>query len=95
MPEASADILAAYRYIAGRSPQNAELVAERLFAAIDSLEFLPRRSKVHRSHIDPNRVVRSTPVRPYIIYYRVREADAVVEILTVRHGARGDRPEFD
>jgi plasmid stabilization system protein ParE len=31
------------------------------------------------------------PVKPYVVYYRIIEFTALVEILSVRHGAR-DRP---
>jgi plasmid stabilization system protein ParE len=50
MPEASADLARAFEYIGQDSPQNAASVLNELFAAIDSLELLPHRHKVHRSN---------------------------------------------
>lgn len=88
MPEAAADLTAAFDYIERDSPQNARAVIEALIQAVDSLTHLPHRYKVHLSARDQNRVVRSMPVPPYVVYYRVIEQDGVVRVLTVRHGAR-------
>lgn len=94
LPEAGANVQAIFRYVEQHSPQNAVRVAATLVHAIDSLEFLPRRHKVHASSRDPRRVVRSMPVPPYLIYYRVVERDKVVEILTIRHGSRRQPRRF-
>jgi plasmid stabilization system protein ParE len=34
------------------------------------------------------------PVPPFVIYYRVLEAERIVEVLTVRHGARRQPRRF-
>jgi plasmid stabilization system protein ParE len=88
MPEASADLIAIHDFIEKASSQNATSVVKGLFEAIDSLELFPHRYKVHRSNQEVNRIVRSMPVPPFIVFYRIRETDRIVEILTVRHGAR-------
>jgi plasmid stabilization system protein ParE len=94
MPEASADLRRAFEYIEQDSPQNAASVLSELFAAIDSLELLPHRYKVHRTNRNADRVVRSMPVLPCIIYYRVLESERIIEVLTVRHGARRQPRRF-
>jgi plasmid stabilization system protein ParE len=95
MPEAAANLVSIHGYIERESPQNAALAAERLIAAIDSLQDSPLRFKVHQSRRDPTRTVRAMSVPPWIIYYRVRTRDLVVEVLTVRHGARRQPRKFD
>jgi plasmid stabilization system protein ParE len=70
------------------------LVAEGLIDAIDSLSQFPHRYKVHRSARDANRIVRSMPVPPFILYYRILEQDRMVQVLTVRHGAQRQPRQF-
>ena len=88
MPEASADLAQIFDHIERDSPQNAALVVEAIINAVDSLTQFPHRYKVHRSSRDPDRTVRSMPVPPFIVYYRVIEQHQVIRVLTVRHGAR-------
>lgn len=88
MPEASSDLIGIYEYIHQDSPQNAAAVIEGLIRSIDALEQFPHRYKVHRSAKNPNRVVRSMPISPFVVYYRIREADRSVEVLIIRHGRR-------
>ena|ERR1041385_6823497 len=92
--EASNDLTAIFDYIEQHSPQNAVTVARRLVDAIDSLDRFPHRCKIHVSNSDPQRVVHSMPVGPFIIYYRVLEARGAVEIMTIRHGARRQPRRF-
>jgi plasmid stabilization system protein ParE len=94
MPRASANIVEMCTRIERTSPQNAALVATRLVEAIDSLEQLPHRYPVHERRRDPAKAVRSMPVPPFIIYYRVAETKQAVEVLTVRHGARRQPKRF-
>ena len=86
--EAGNDLAAIDAHIASDSPQNADRVLERLFVAIESLNRFPNRYKVYRRGTRPGRLVRSMPVVPFVVYYQVIDADRVVRILTVRHGAR-------
>src|SRR5947208_17053295 len=94
MPEAARDLQQIFDYVEKDSPQHAPAIVKRILDAIDSLQQLPRRCKVHRSSRTPRRVVRSMSVPPYIIYYRVYDQDQVVEVLTVRHGARRQPRRF-
>lgn len=82
-------------HIQPQSPQNAPLVIERLLHAIEGLSTLPYRYKVHRPNRTLAMIVRSMPVPPYIVYYRVLEEHALVRILTVRHGAQRHPRRFD
>jgi plasmid stabilization system protein ParE len=86
MPRASDDIIRICEHIERDSPQNAATVAQVLLDAIDSLDQFPSRYKVHGSKRDPVHLVRSMPVPPIIVYYRVTEPRRLVQVLTVRHG---------
>src|SRR5262249_25061826 len=77
-----------------KSPQNAALVARRLIAAIDSLEFLPHRYRIHEHRQDPAKTVRSMPAPPFVIYYRIDDVNQTVRVLTVWHGARRQPKRF-
>jgi plasmid stabilization system protein ParE len=88
-PRASADLTGVYQYIAKDSPRNAAAVIAELIDAVDSLQILPQRHAIYRGRGRPAvEVVRRMPVPPHLIYYRVNEADALVEIITIRHGKR-------
>jgi plasmid stabilization system protein ParE len=93
--EAGSDLEAIHHYISLDSPQNADTVVDRLLNAIDSLERMPHRYKVHRRGSRRGRVVRSMPLPPFVVYYEVREDERMVRILTVRHGARRRPRSFD
>ena len=88
LPEASSDLVHIFEYIVQDSPQNASSMTQRIFDTIDSLEYFPHRFKIHRSRKSPDRVIRSVAVLPFVIYYRIIASESVVEVLTVRHGAR-------
>jgi plasmid stabilization system protein ParE len=60
----------------------------RLLDAIDGLNILPHRYDVPRVGTVRGRQVRSMPVRPYLVRYRIDERRKAVHILRVRHGAR-------
>jgi plasmid stabilization system protein ParE len=92
---ASSDLVEIHQFIEQDSPQNAAEMIGRLFESIDALELLPYRYKVHQLSKQPDRVIRSMPVPPYVVYYRVLEGAGVVRILTVRHGARRKPRRFD
>jgi plasmid stabilization system protein ParE len=70
-------------YIQRDSESAAEVVANALFDAANSLEFLPSRGRVGRIPGTPELVV---PGLPYIVLYEV--ADTAIQILHIYHGAR-------
>lgn len=90
-PEASANLLAAYTYIAQDSPQNAATMIERLLDAIDGLESLPHRYHVIQRGRQPKRGARLMPVPPYRVYYRILEDEKVVRVVAIDHGSRRRR----
>jgi plasmid stabilization system protein ParE len=87
-PRASADLEDIYRYIAQDSPSHAADTVMRILDALDPLKQFPHRTIVERQRPRLRHPVRSLPVAPYIVYFRVLEEDHVVRILHVRHGAR-------
>ena len=87
-PEAGGDIQAIYNYVAQDSATNAAKLVGRLLDAIDSLATFPHRTVAERRSSKIRHPVRSLPVRPYVIYFRVIEEAQAVRVLTVRHGAR-------
>jgi toxin ParE1/3/4 len=87
-PRALADLEGIFEYISRDSPQNAAKMIRTLLDAIDSLDILPRRFDVPRTGSVRGRQVRSMPVRPYLVRYRIDERERKVRILRVRHGAR-------
>ena len=89
-PRALADLERAFEWIGKDSPQNAASMITRLLDAIDGLNILPHRFDVPRTGRVRGRQVRSMPVRPYLVRYRIDEARKVVFVLRVRHGARRD-----
>ncbi len=94
MPEASFDLMGISEFIEQDSPKNAASVIEGLIRAIDALEQFPHQYKVHRSYKDANRIVRSMPVAPFVVYYRIKEPHRSVEVLPVRHGRRRQPNRF-
>ena len=87
-PRALADLEGIFDYITRDSPQNARKMIRTLLDAIDGLSILPGRFNVPRSGSVRGRQIRSMPVRPYLVRYRIDEAQKIVRILRIRHGAR-------
>ncbi len=87
-PEAAGDLETLHEYIRKDSPQNAAKVVGRILDAIGTLETFPHRNIVESKSRKIKDPVRSLPVKPYIIYFRVLDRQQAVHILTVRHAAR-------
>jgi len=81
-------------YIEPHSAQNAASVAQMLVSSIDSLEILPHRFNIHEHRRDPAKTVRSMPVPPFVVYYRIDDLRRSVRILSIRHGARRKPKRF-
>ena len=93
--EAFDDLNQILDFIAEVSPQAAARMVDRLWHATQSLERFPNRYKIYQHRRRRDLVVRSMPIPPFVIYYRVVEQSKVVRILTVRHGARQKPERFD
>ena len=87
-PQVLADLEQIHGFISRDSPQNAASRIERILDAIDLLEIFPHRTVVERQTSALRYPVRSLPVKPYVIYFRVIEDERVVVIRHIRHGAR-------
>ena len=95
MPRAAEDIACICAYIEQDSPQNAAAVAQDLLDAIDALGILPHRYKVHEHRTDPAKTVRSMPVPPFVVYYRVVDRLAAVEVVALCHGSQRRPRRFE
>jgi toxin ParE1/3/4 len=87
-PEASSDLAAIHDFIARDSPRHASRFIDRLLGAIEGLKSAPHRTLVEHQSAKLKYPVRSLPVGPYLIYFRVQDDHRIVRILTIRHGAR-------
>lgn len=83
-PQAIEDVEAIRAYVARDSPHYADLVVERIVAAVARLENYPLSGRVVPEVADQS--LREVIHASYRIVYRLRPD--VVEILTVFHGAR-------
>ena len=87
-PEAMADMEAIRAFIALDSTEHARRMIERILVSIELLKTVPHRYVLETRDKRLRFPVRSLPVRPYVVFFRVVEKDRVVRILTIRHGAR-------
>lgn len=93
--QALSDLEAIHASIARDSPQNAAAMVERILDSIDLLEVFPHRTVVERQSASLKYPVRSLPVKPYVIYFRVIDDERVVVIRHIRHGARRRSDNFE
>ena len=83
-PQAIADLAAAVRFIAKENPIAAVNVGNALIDRVTVLEHFPLLGSAY-----PKRPgVRKLVSRPYIIFYRFREPENMVDILRYWHGAQ-------
>jgi plasmid stabilization system protein ParE len=71
------------------------MMVEKILRAIELLKTFRHRTIVSGQHPRLKQPVRSLAVRPFIIFFRVIEANRVVRILHVRHGARRRPRRFE
>jgi plasmid stabilization system protein ParE len=82
------DLQGIFDYIARDSPYNAAKMIARILDAIDTLGTSPYRNVVAGQKPGLAKPVRSLPVWPYVVFFRVHDDQNVVRVLRVRHGAR-------
>ncbi|MDQ2681784.1 MAG: type II toxin-antitoxin system RelE/ParE family toxin [Candidatus Eremiobacteraeota bacterium] len=82
---AIADLDAIYSYVATDGQARADALIERIFRKIELLERMPRLGRL-RPEFAPD--MRSFPAQPFIVFYRVIDADESVEIVRVIDGRR-------
>lgn len=83
-PQAIRDVEAVRSFIAQDSPTYAGLIARRLVAAVERLQFFPESGRIVPERQDPE--IREVIVTPYRIVYRLRRG--AVEVVTVFRGSR-------
>jgi plasmid stabilization system protein ParE len=83
-PQAIRDVEAVRSFIAQDSPMYADLVARRLVAAVERLQFFPESGRIVPERQDSE--IREVIVTPYRIVYRLRRG--AVEVVTVFRGSR-------
>jgi toxin ParE1/3/4 len=82
-------------YIQARSPQGAMTLAMRFHEAIEGLATMPFRYREVGKSRETGASVRSLPVEPYIIYFKVEEDDREVVVLRVLHAKRRQPRHFE
>jgi plasmid stabilization system protein ParE len=82
--EAIADLRGIVQLIAEKSPEAAQRVGGELIAATESLTSLPDRGARVAARRDMRKILRWK----YVIYYRVKSSDRVVEVLRIWDGRR-------
>ena len=87
-PRALRDRDEIFAYIQRDSPQNAAKMIETILDAIDGLNILPYRYILPRTGAQSDEQIRSMPVWPYLVRYRIEETKETVYIVRIRHGAR-------
>jgi len=87
-PRAGRDLEGIHTYIARDSPANADGMITRILDGVGLFEQFPHRTMVEHRSRKIRFPVRSLPVPPYLVYFRVLDDQKVVRILHVRHGAR-------
>jgi plasmid stabilization system protein ParE len=90
-PQAGSELTEISEFIERDSPQNAPEMISRIVEGIESLEILLHRYTFDRGTVRIRPDVRSMPVPPFLIRYRINEATRSVRILSIRHGARGSQ----
>ena len=83
-PQAITDLEAAVKFIAEENPEAAVHVGSALIDRVAILENFPLLGSVYSKR--PG--VRKLVSRPYLIFYRFRERENVVDILRYWHGAQ-------
>ena len=83
-----------FNYVVGDSSRGASGLILSILDGIDALVIFPHRTKVPGQMPSAPQPVRSLPVGSYIVYFKVIEADRVVLIMDVRHGARRQPKRF-
>ena len=93
-PNATIELKEIYSYIAQDSAENAKGMVEKIQKAIDGLEDAPFRQVIIKRSKSGNKI-RSLPIPPYMVFFRVKEEEFIVEILRIRHGARRPPKRYD
>lgn len=94
-PRARKDLVGIGGPATGPSPAPTSPMLDKIFAAFDRLKQTPNRNVVFPQPATRQPPVRSLPVVPYIVYFRVYDDEKVVRVTRVRHGSRRPLKRFD
>jgi plasmid stabilization system protein ParE len=89
------DLSSIHRHVERSSPANAARLVSEIMDAIDGLQLFPNRNIVESQQPPKKGPVRSLPVLPYMIFFRVEDKTRIIRILRIRHGARKPIRKFD
>ena len=89
-PRALADLEDIFEHISADAPKNARGLIALLLDAIDSLALFPHRYAAPRGTPPVSGDIRSMPVQRFLVRYQIDDANNLVYVLHVRHGARRD-----
>ncbi len=92
---AGSDLEKIHKHIALDSPQNASEMITRILDALAPLKQFPHRTVAEHQARGLRHPVRSLPVAPYVVYFRVLDSERVIRVLHVRHGARQKPRRFE
>lgn len=87
-PQAFSELKEIHAFIAKDSPEHAAGIIEAILKAVESLEEAPHRQLLVVQPKGKKRPIRSLPVFPYMVFFRVSDEDFLVEVLRIRHGAQ-------
>ena len=85
-PQAIADLKAAVHFIAADNPEAAGRMGNTLIDRVTILKNFPLVGSLYRKRPE----VRKLASRPYLVFYRFRETENVVEILRYWHGSQSE-----
>jgi toxin ParE1/3/4 len=84
-----------FDHIAKDSPEAAAKTVDRILRSIERLKLFPHCNVVAGQSARLKYPVRSLPVPPYVVFFRVIDAQGVVRVVQVRHGAQRRPKRFD
>ena len=91
----ASDLERIFDHIAKDWPDAAAKMVDRILGSIERLKMFPHRNVVMGQSPRLKHPVRSLPVPPYVVFFRVMDAQGVVRVVQVRHGAQRRPKRFD
>ena len=94
-PRAGRDLEEIHEFISRTSPTRADAMIVSILDALETLRDFPFRQVLQHQNPRLRFQVRTLPVSPYRVFFRVVDDEFVVRVLHVRHGARRLPRRFD
>lgn len=86
--QAASDLERIFGYVASQAPDAAPALVRKVLDSVENLRTFPHRTVVDGQSARVPHPVRSLPCESYMVYFRVLDAQRVVRIVRVRHGAQ-------